>query len=240
MYIENDRDVFSDITEDDIITAVNDSGFHVTDELSDIPAELFEYYNSHYKYALFIKSDDNLQLEDDGFKILDKLINRVLYFLNQMGVEHSEFIIRDRWMERDTEQVKLHVFDINSLKFITIYEKTELVKRNGKMANLLFLDKMYITTFINISEFENDAKRLYRFLYTLLGLVWKIDASRKIFTNLVLARLPMGVNSFYIRVENYLRNTLCLDVDYKYRIDNDNIFDYKQHIMHRIEDFIKQ
>lgn len=81
---------------------------------------------------------------------------------------------------------------------------------------------------------------LSTFFYRLLGLIWKIDASRKIFTNLVLARLPIGVNSFYIRVENYLRNTLCLDVDYKYRIDNDNIFDYKQHIMHRIEDFIKQ
>lgn len=236
--MENDRDFFSEITEDDI-TAVNDSGFQVTDELPDIPAELFKYYNSHYKYALFIKSDD-LQLEDDCLKILDKLINRVLYFLDQMEVEHSEFIIRDRWMERDTEQDKLHVFDINSLKFITIYEKTELVKRNGKMTDLILLKKMYITTFINIPEFENDAKQLYRFFYRLLGLIWKIDASRKIFTNLVLARLPMGVNSFYIRLENYLRNTLCLDVDYKYRIDNDNIFDYKQHIMHRIEDFIKQ
>ena len=56
MYIENDRDVFSDITEDDIITAVNDSGFQVTDELPGTPDELFEYYNSHYKYALFITS----------------------------------------------------------------------------------------------------------------------------------------------------------------------------------------
>ena len=239
MYIENDRDVFSDITEDDIITAVNDSGFQVTDELPDTPAELFEYYNSHYKYALFIKSD-NLQLEDDCLKILDKLINRVLYFLDQIGVEHSEFIIRDRWMERDTEQDKLHVFDINSLKFVTIYGKTELVKRNGKMTDLIFLKKMYITTFINIPEFENDAKRLYRFLYILLELVWKIDASRKIFTNLVLARLPMGVNSFYIRVRNYLRNTLCLHVDYKDLIDNDDNFYYKLYIMNRIEKFIKQ
>lgn len=242
MCIENDRDFFSDITEDDII-ADNDSGFQVTDELPDTPTELFEYYNSHYKYVLFVKAND-LQLVDNGIKIIETLIKRVSYFLEQMGVEYSDFIIRDSWTE--TLIYRLNIINIKNLKFISAYSKTELLKCGDKLSNLFFLDRLYITTFINIPDYDNDVNKLYRFLYRflyrLITVVGGIGDSGRLLTDIVLSRLPFGVNSFYTRLRDAdeLTNTLKLFVEYKHAIDNDINFEYKQYLLNDIKRFLNQ
>ena len=174
----------------------------------------------------------------DYIKSINKITKKVLYFLDTLNIEHSEFIIRDYSEGYVRHPVKVYKYD--KYKFFTAYNDY-ILDDNGMLKSAYFFKMLYVTVFINIPDKYNNAERLYSMLYRLLNILYNNPTESKIAHNIILTSLPIGVNyDFILRnsEDNRNWNVIYLNKYIKDRIDNNDSF-FKSQTMSEITGFLK-